>query len=325
MTARPPVNPQHLRTHASTLEALRSLLEDVQLTIGQIGDGQTAYGRLCGWVLTGLSDRYLHHRDQVAYIQESLAVVIRGLHRAADGDQTLAEWLGATATADAEREAPIAYDRPQSLSHVMDDTLQWVSRREWVEPQLAEAAPVAEFAAPVDDNYTALRAAGLACVLACIEPLRNMLDDLGGAPNVVADQVTCWMQIAADLHTIADDLRLTLNDDFGHSDRIDVQAYLDLMSNNVEALKGLAAISTTLAVITKTAGDLILLVRDIARGLIADLVARVITWINDAPAVVPLPVMAARLATAIATSWRIHAYITALTTSVANLSACIDG
>lgn len=325
MTTRSPVSPQHLRAHASTLDVLRSLLEDVQLTSGRIGDGQEAYGLLCGWVLTGLGDRYLHHRDQLTYIEESLAVAVQALHRAAGGRQSLGEWLGITANGIATTEAPVAYDRPQSLSHVMDDALEWVSRREWVEPQLAEAAPVAEFAAPVDDSYAVLRVAGLACAVACVEPVRGLLDDLGGAPDVVAEQVACWNQMAADLHTVAADLRLTLDEDFGRYDRIDVRAYLDLMSNNVEALKGLAAISAAMAVITKAAGDLILLVRDIVRGLIADLVARVIIWVSDAPAVVPLPVMAARLATAVATSWRIHAYLTALTISVANLSACING
>jgi hypothetical protein len=43
----------------------------------------------------------------------------------------------------------------------MDSTIARAQRREWVEPQLAGGAPVAEFAAPVDQFYAVLRAGDL--------------------------------------------------------------------------------------------------------------------------------------------------------------------
>lgn len=79
-----------------------------------------------------------------------------------------------------------------------------------------------------------------------------------------------------------------------------------------------------MALITKAAGDLILLTRDIVRGLIADLVARMMVWLADT-AVVPMSVTATKLATVVATWWRIHAYVTALVTSMTRLSQYLDG
>ena len=97
------------------------------------------------------------------------------------------------------------------------------------------------------------------------------------------------------------------------------------MSHNVDAIAGLADISAAMALITKAAGDLILLTRDIVRGLVADLVARLVSWMAGTRSVVPLPVTASQLTTAVVTCWRIHSYVNALVTSLAHLSSYADG
>ncbi|MGA5304601.1 hypothetical protein ACPCHT_32150 [Nucisporomicrobium flavum] len=325
MTAHRSAEPQLLRSHARDVDALRSRLEQVLLTGRRIEQDQAGFGALCAWVLTKLSDRYERNRDGIAYVEENLTIVVGGLRRAAGGEQPIARWLGvATDVAAPAGEAPVAYDRDESLSRVMDDTLEWVTEREWVEPQLADAAPIAEFALPVDAAFAALRTAGLATALNCVPLVQQMLDDLSGAPDVVADQAACWQTIGADLQGVAADLQHSLDHHFGASPRPDVRAYLDLMSNNVEALMGLGAIAAAMAVITKAAGDLILLARDIIRGFIGDLFARVIVWLSDTSAPVSLPVLAVRLSAVVTACWRIHTYITALVTSVASLSAVLD-
>jgi hypothetical protein len=326
MTAGRLLGAGRLRAHAADLEVLGSWLSETRRAARRIGQDQSAFGPLCGWVLTGLGDRHSGTQQKVAFIEVNLSLAVERLRMVADGEEQLADWLGVDADGTVVNdEVPVPYAGSRSLSHVMDDVLDWVRGREWVEPELAEAAPVVEFAAPVGPTFTVLRAAGLGSAIACVEPVRQMLADLGGAPEVVADQAKHWEAMARDLRIIGIELRDCLAREFGGEDRPDVQAYLDLMSNNVEALLGYAAIATATAVVTKSAGDLILLTRDIVRGLIGDRFARVIVWVADTSAVVPLPVLTARLATVVATAWRIHFYLKALVTSVANLSESLEG
>ncbi|WP_430784199.1 hypothetical protein [Actinoplanes sp. G11-F43] len=301
----------------------------LRLRLGRIGErvarferDQAAFGRMCGWILTGLGERHVRHGHLVDYVEETLALFATGLRRVADGEQRLADLIGmpepgaATPAADGGEPA-----RPATA--IIEDVLDTVEQREWVEPQLAETAPVAEFALPVDDGFALLRANGLDSLLDRVQPLRRMLDDLTGMPDVVAKQAEEWREMAAELQRIGAGLRRCLDDDFGDSDRADVRAYLEIMANNVEALHGLAAISTAMTVVTRAAGDLILLTRDIVRGVLGDLVARMVVW-SGGP-VMPLPVLAARLGEVVATTWRVDAYLTALVTSIANLSRSIDG
>jgi hypothetical protein len=323
----PTLGPEQCRAHASDLEVLGSWLAHARQAGRRIGQDQSAFGPLCGWVLTGLADRYRVSQERVAFIEENLVLAAQSMRRVGAGQERLADWLGVCAdgTVIDQDLVPVPYDGSESLSHVMDGVLDWIRDREWVEPGLAAGAPVAEFAAPVDEAFRVLRAAGVDCAIACVEPVRQMLHDLSGAPEVIADQAKHWDAMAADLQVVGVELRDCLTGAFGGWARPDVRAYLDLMSNNVEGLLGFAAIAATMAVVTRSAGDLLLLTRDIVRGLIGDLFARVIVWVADTTAVVSLPVLTGRLAAVVATTWRIHFYLKALVTSVANLSECLEG
>ncbi|WP_433796056.1 hypothetical protein [Actinoplanes sp. CA-252034] len=301
-----------LRLHAAHLDELRIRLGRVRLVVQRFEKDQAAFGALCGWILTGLGERHLRHDELIAYVEETLVLTVNGLRDVADGRQSLARFVG-----DPD-------DGPRSATEIIDGVLATVAGREWVEPLLAEAAPVAEFAVPLGDGESVLRSHGLDVAMARIPPLRRMVDDLAGMPDVVAEQARLWADMAGDLRVIGADLQRCLDGDFAGETGADVRAYHTLMANNVEALRGLVATCTAMTVITKAAGDLILLARDIVRGLIGDLVARVGGWVAD-PAVVPLPVLVARLGTVVATAWRIDAYLTALVTSLANLSRTIDG
>jgi hypothetical protein len=304
--------PDRLRLHAAHLDELRVRLGRVRLLVQRFEKDQAAFGALCGWILTGLGERHLRHDELIAYVEETFVITVAGLRDVAAGRQSLARFVGEPD------------DGPRSATEIVDGVLATVASREWVEPLLAGSAPVAEFAVPLDDTEAALRAAGLAVAMARIPPLRRMVDDLAGMPDVVAEQARLWADMAGDLRAIGGDLQRRLDDDLRGADGADVRAYLTLMGNNVEALRGLVATCTAMTVITKAAGDLILLARDIVRGLIGDLVARVSGWVTD-PAGVPLPVLVSRLGTVVATTWRIDAYLTALVTSIANLSRTIDG
>ncbi|MEV0895350.1 hypothetical protein [Actinoplanes sp. NPDC049802] len=316
--AGPPVDPEQLRAHAAQLDRLRVRLGQIRVSGREIEKGQAAFGVLCGWILTGLGDRYQKHDELLAYVEETFLLTVRGLRRVAAGEQPLAEMVGQPDESTADEDAP-------SAPEIIDGVLETVNSREWVEPLLAEAAPVAEFVAPVTGTFTLLRAGGLEYATTHVEPLRRLLDDLTGAPEVVAEQADHWDVMAGDLRRMASDLQWCLAGAFPGPERADVRAYLDIMAHNVEALRGLAATSAAMTLITRSAGDLILLARDIVRGLIGDLFARVILWAAGSPEVVTRPVLMARLGSLVTAAWRIDAYVTALTTSIANLSRSIDG
>ncbi|BCJ39377.1 hypothetical protein GCM10010168_63750 [Actinoplanes ianthinogenes] len=310
------IDARQFRMHAARLAFLRSRLGRIGGDVQRFEKDQAAFGARCGWILTGFGDRVARHGELVAYLEETLLLFVQGFHRVADGTQGFAEMLGMPADDVATME-----DR---ASEIIEDVLETVTSREWVEPLLAEAAPVAEFAAPVGDTFALLRSSALEWAVIRIPELGRMLDDLTGTPEVVARQAAQWKAMATGLDRTAADLQRCLDRDFPATDRADVRAYRAIMGNNVVGLRGLAATSTAMTVLTKAAGDLILLTRDIVRGVLGDLVARVIVWAAGG-AVVPLPVLAARLASVVATAWRIDACLTALVVSIANLSRCIDG
>jgi len=325
MSGMPWVDPDLFHAHATNIDVVGALLGEVRVAGEQFGQDEASFGLLCGWILTGLGDRYARHQEQVAYVEDSLLLIARGLRRVADGDQELKDLIRRDDDVTAADGTPLIDDPPHSLRGLMDSTTARVRDLDWVEPQLADAAPVAEFAAPVDPSQAMLRTIGLRCAISSVGPLRRLLDDLTGTPDMIAAQAARWHTISADLHQLSIFLRQCLEHDLPRRDRLDVRSYLALMAHNVEALIGLAEIATATAIITKAAGDLILLTRDIIRGIIGELFATTIVWTLDTTTIITRPVMAVRLSTIVATSWRIHAYITALTTSISNLSQTVDG
>ncbi|WP_166661073.1 hypothetical protein [Paractinoplanes brasiliensis] len=98
-----------------------------------------------------------------------------------------------------------------------------------------------------------------------------------------------------------------------------------MMTNNVDALAGEARLARALSIITRSGGDLILLTRDIVRGIIADLFAQTVIWTaGSAEGLHRLPVTA-RLGLVVATVWRIQFYLDALADGMSELACFIDG
>lgn len=325
VSGRRPVDPALLHTHADNLDAVRSLLSEVRLAGWQLGPNPIGFGPWCAPIQPWLGDRYAYHQEQLAYVEESLILMVEGLRRVAKGDQQLKELIRGDDDVATTDGTPVIDDPPHTLTGCMDSIIAGVQDRDWVEPELADAAPVAEFAAPVDDVQAALRSTGLHCAVAGVEPLRRLLDDLAGAPETIAAQASLWHTISADLHQLAVFLRQCLDHDLPRRDRLDVRSYLALMANNVEALIRLAEIAAASAVIMNAAGDLILLTRDIIRGITGNLFASTIVRALDTATAISRPVIAERLGTIVATTWRMHAYLAALTASIDALAGTVDG
>lgn len=196
----------------------------------------------------------------------------------------------------------------------------------WVDDVLAGATLGVEVAATVMDPISALLANGLGWAMEYFEPLREMLDELTGKPDVVASHAATWNNMAAELQSMATDLENHVKNDMPDWHGGAANAYQRLMANNVEAIGGLAAISAAVASATEGAGGLVEMTREIVRDLIADLVARVIVWAVEAIFVVTIPVIASQIVTAVV-KWtgRILTYIGGLINSLTNLTKLLDG
>jgi uncharacterized protein YukE len=205
--------------------------------------------------------------------------------------------------------------------------LVWALQSEgWVDDLLAGAAFGLEVAVTVIDPFSALLANGLGWLMEHFEPLREMLDQLTGIPDVVASHAATWNNMAGELYAMAEELGSQLARDLPDWQGMAAAAYQNMMSFNVEGLGGLGAVCTAMATATEAAGNLVLFTREIVRDLIADLVARVIVWALEAAGIVTIPWVVAQVVAAVV-KWagRIMMFVTALVTSLTSLTQLLDG
>ncbi|MEU4243235.1 hypothetical protein [Actinoplanes sp. NPDC026619] len=213
-----------------------------------------------------------------------------------------------------------------SLADGFQGLHQSVSGGSWVEGALAGGAFATEAAATVLDPFSALLSNGLGWALEYFEPLREMLDNLAGIPDRVMAHAETWTNMAAELGSMATDLKAALTSDLPDWQGQAAETYQSLMAHNVQSLDGLSALAATMSASTQAAGNLVQFTRDLVRDLIADLVARVIVWAAESLLVVTIPVVAAQIMSAVV-KWagRILGYTTSLVTSLRNLTQLVEG
>ncbi|MGI5996803.1 MAG: hypothetical protein ACOX8C_17930 [Saccharomonospora viridis] len=195
----------------------------------------------------------------------------------------------------------------------------------WVHDLPAGSSLAVEGVATVLDPFSALLANGLGWAVEYFEPLREMLDELAGKPDVGAVTLR-HLEQHGELHSMAADLHSCLEGDLSYWQDEGADAYRAAMASNVDGSGGgLAAISAAMAVATEGSGGPVALTRDIVRDLIADLVARVIVWAVEALFVVTIPVVAAQIAAAVV-KWSacILTYTTALIDSLTNFTKLLN-
>jgi hypothetical protein len=213
-----------------------------------------------------------------------------------------------------------------SLAESFQGTLRAVDSGSWADRALAGGAFPAETAATVLDPFSALLANGLGWAMEHFDPLREILDRLAGLPDLVAAHAATWQNIARELGSMSDGLQDCLNADLPDWQGAAADTYRNLMAANVNALGGLGVLAETMSSATQAAGNLVTFTRDLVRDLICDLVARVIVWAAEALLVVTIPVVAVQIAVAV-TKWatRIASYVSALITSLSNLTRLLNG
>jgi len=103
-----------------------------------------------------------------------------------------------------------------------------------------------------------------------VEPLRDVLDDLTGRPDVIAAHARTWFNIAVAQREMADELAVLIEHDVPAWDGAD--EHLRLMGHNVEAIRGLSSVSAAFAEITESVGVLVAQTRRLVRELVVGLV-----------------------------------------------------
>lgn len=78
------VDPDELRTHAGTLEALQDRFEAIKNASAFIQQDEEAYGLLCGWISGCLEDRHQRQDDLMAYVAENLGIAAAAVRGAAE-------------------------------------------------------------------------------------------------------------------------------------------------------------------------------------------------------------------------------------------------
>ncbi|GAA3875985.1 hypothetical protein GCM10022243_46110 [Saccharothrix violaceirubra] len=196
----------------------------------------------------------------------------------------------------------------------------------WVDDLLAGTGAAVEVAAFALDPINGLLSNGLGWAIEYFEPLREMLDELTGKPDVVRSHVTTWENMAKELYGMSEDLKSCVEADIPDWHGAAADAYRAKMAKNVEAIGALGAISAAMAVATEGAGNLVEMTREIVRDLIADLVARVIVWAVEAIFVVTIPLIASQIVAAVV-KWagRILTYTMALINSLTSLTKLLNG
>jgi uncharacterized protein YukE len=213
-----------------------------------------------------------------------------------------------------------------SLADSIEGLVEAIKSDGWVDDAIAGAGLGVEVAATVMDPISALLANGLGWAMEYFEPLRQMLDELTGKPDVVAAHAATWNNMATELASISADLQATLAKDLPDWTGQAADSYQKLMSHNTSGIGGLGATAAAMGAATEGAGGLVEFTRELVRDLIADLVARVIVWAVEAIFVVTIPVIATQIAAAVV-KWagRILTYTTALVTSLQNLTKLLNG
>lgn len=197
-----PVDPALFQAHAGSLDALRELLGEVRDTVRTIERERAGVGALCGSILESLGDLYAGHRENVEFAVENLRLMARGLDDVADGDQELKGLIRHDVSVTTPDGTPVIEMPEHSLHGCMDTVIGTMHDPEWDEPQLF-AAPVSEFATRVDELTATLRGRRLHCALTYVAPLRRLLDELTGTPQVVAEHAAAWHTISTDLHHLS--------------------------------------------------------------------------------------------------------------------------
>jgi hypothetical protein len=128
-------------------------------------------------------------------------------------------------------------------------------------PDPVREAAVPSLVAPVEETAPA--------AMERIGPLRDVLDELTGLPDVIAAHAMTWYNIAAEQQDMADELEDFLCHDV--PEWTGAHEHVRLMGHNIEAIRGLSSVSAAFGEITESVGVLVAQTRRLVRELVISL------------------------------------------------------
>src|ERR1700754_4143742 len=123
-----------------------------------------------------------------------------------------------------------------SLADGIQGVVESIQNKSWVDGILSGAGLAVDVTASVMDPISALLANGIGWAMEYFEPLRQMLDELTGMPDVVASHAATWNNMATELYSMAEDLQRHVFVDMPAWQGQASEAYTGLMVNNMDAL-----------------------------------------------------------------------------------------
>lgn len=83
------VEAEQLRSHASSIDAIKQRFAKVKAASSHITGDDQAYGALCGWISGVLEGRHTDVDDVIAHVENNLELVSKELRASADAYETV--------------------------------------------------------------------------------------------------------------------------------------------------------------------------------------------------------------------------------------------
>jgi hypothetical protein len=246
-----------------------------------------------------VTGQILRHADHVEAVRVRFAAV-NAASAVVVGDETvygrLCRWITDTVLETHVRQDELVEYVEENLRLIVAGLCDLAGEKP-PEPDLVRTAAVPSLVAPVVDTARA--------AMERIGPLKDVLDELTGRPDVIAAHATTWWNIAVAQRDMADELEDFIESDVPAWDG--AAEHQRLMGHNIEAIRGLSSVSAAFAEITESVGVLVAQTRRLVRELVVALV------------VAPSDVTFRRLAC------RIAVYGVALDATLTHLEERLDG
>jgi uncharacterized protein YukE len=142
----------------------------------------------------------------------------------------------------------------------------------WIDVTLAGAGGAFEaFSAGVDPIGT-LASAGLSWILEHVDPLRQLLEDLTGDPDVLLMHAQTWSNMAADAAALGEELQLIM-DDYREEWVGDAASSFRTLHTELKlGVESLGAVFGSMQAATAAAAGIVQTAYELVRDLIADLI-----------------------------------------------------
>ncbi|GAA2708084.1 WXG100 family type VII secretion target [Actinoplanes palleronii] len=197
----------------------------------------------------------------------------------------------------------------------------------WIDGSIAGMGAALDGASIAIDPFSTLLSMGIEWAVEQVEPLKQALDWLAGAPEIIETHAMTWDNMADELFSIAEDLKARLVGDLNEWQGAAADAYRYMLAGNIDVAGIFAGTAAGMGAATRGAGTLVQTVREVVRAFIADCIAKVVVWLAEEVFTlgVATPLVVAQLAVAVV-RWtgRIFGWLMGLITSISALRALLD-